>query len=98
MQGNAMPHVVTSVLIADLDRDQTEVFFVIRSSLLVALALLSMNSGGLVAVEPPAKDRVIAKEPVYDTKDPKYCQLVFGPEAKHAVWLVIDGDHLFVDH
>jgi hypothetical protein len=56
-----------------------------------------MNSGGLLSVELPAKDRVIAKEPVYDTKEPKYCQLVFGPEAKHAVWLVIDGDRLYVD-
>ena len=30
--------------------------------------------------------RVIAKEPAYQGK-PKYCLLVFGPEAKHRVWL-----------
>ncbi|MCI0357844.1 MAG: hypothetical protein L0211_05070 [Planctomycetaceae bacterium] len=36
-------------------------------------------------------DRSIAKEPVYKNK-PKYCLLVFGPEAKIRVWLVQDGD------
>ena len=40
--------------------------------------------------------RVIAKEPAYQGK-PKYCLLVFGPEAKHRVWLVLDGDDLYVD-
>jgi hypothetical protein len=34
---------------------------------------------------------------VYETKTPKYCLLVFGPEAKHRVWLVLDGDTLYVD-
>src|SRR5262245_47091454 len=41
-------------------------------------------------------DRTIAKEPVYKSK-PKYCLLVFGPEAKTRVWLVQDGDVLYVD-
>ena len=41
-------------------------------------------------------DRTIAKEPVYQNK-PKYCLLVFGPDAKTRVWLVIDGDVLYVD-
>jgi len=41
-------------------------------------------------------DRAIAKEPVYKT-EPKYCLLVFGPEAKTRVWLVVDGDVLYVD-
>ena len=40
--------------------------------------------------------RVIAKEPNYRGK-PKYCLLVFGPEAKFRVWLVLDGDVLYVD-
>src|SRR2546426_2605494 len=42
-------------------------------------------------------ERAIRKEPVYQTKDPKYCLLVFGPEAKTRVWLVLDGDTLYVD-
>src|SRR5215831_15666476 len=41
-------------------------------------------------------DRTIAKEPVYQNK-PNYCLLVFGPDAKTRVWLVIDGDILYVD-
>jgi hypothetical protein len=42
-------------------------------------------------------DRSIAKEPLYKTKTPEYCLLVFGPEAKTRVWLVRDGDALYVD-
>jgi hypothetical protein len=41
-------------------------------------------------------DRKIAKEPVYLNK-PKYCLVVFGPEAKFRVWLVRDGKDLYVD-
>jgi hypothetical protein len=41
--------------------------------------------------------RVIAKEPAYQSKEQKYCLLVFGAEAKTRVWLVIDGDTLYVD-
>jgi hypothetical protein len=41
-------------------------------------------------------DRTIAKEPAYKSK-PKYCLLVFGPEAKTRVWLVHDRDILYVD-
>src|SRR5262245_20330579 len=42
-------------------------------------------------------DRTIAKEPAYHTKTPKYCLLVFGAEAQTRVWLVLDGDTLYVD-
>jgi hypothetical protein len=42
-------------------------------------------------------DRSIAKEPTYQTKAPKYCLLVFGPEAKTRSWLVHDGSTLYVD-
>jgi hypothetical protein len=41
-------------------------------------------------------DRTIKKEPAYKGK-PRYCLLVFGPEAETRVWLVLDGDTLFVD-
>jgi hypothetical protein len=41
-------------------------------------------------------DRRIAKEPDYQ-QSPKYCLLVFGPEAKTRVWLVLDGNDLHVD-
>src|SRR5438045_5964676 len=42
-------------------------------------------------------ERTIAKEPAYQTKSPKYCLLVFGPDAKDRAWLVQDGDTLYVD-
>jgi hypothetical protein len=41
-------------------------------------------------------DRTIRKEPEYKDK-PKYTLLVFGPEAKTRVWVVQDGETLYVD-
>ena len=41
-------------------------------------------------------DRSLRKEPAYQSQ-PKYCLLVFGKEARHRVWLVLDGDALYVD-
>jgi hypothetical protein len=40
--------------------------------------------------------RSVAKEPAYRTS-PRYCLLVFGSEAKTRVWLILDGDILYVD-
>jgi hypothetical protein len=42
-------------------------------------------------------ERSITKEPHYKTNSQRYCLLVFGPEAKYRVWLVLDGDTLYVD-
>src|SRR5262245_44513716 len=42
-------------------------------------------------------ERAIAKEPAYQSGAPRYCLLAFGPEAKFRVWLVQDGDVLYVD-
>jgi len=42
-------------------------------------------------------ERKIAKEPAYQTKTPKYCLLAFGLDAKTRVWLVQDGETLYVD-
>jgi hypothetical protein len=57
-----------------------------------------------LALEPPSPavtlgrvDRSIGKEPAYQTGLPKYCLLVFGPEAKTRVWLVVDGNELYID-
>ncbi|HLW66836.1 MAG TPA: hypothetical protein VKS79_16095 [Gemmataceae bacterium] len=49
------------------------------------------------SAEPGPINNSIRKEPVYQTKTPKYGLLVFGPEAKDRVWLVHDGDTLYVD-
>lgn len=41
-------------------------------------------------------ERRIAKEPTYRGQ-PRYCLLVLGAEAKTKIWLVVDGDTLYVD-
>jgi hypothetical protein len=41
-------------------------------------------------------ERTIVREPVYRHR-PRYCLLVFGPEARTRVWLVLAGDRLYVD-
>jgi hypothetical protein len=50
----------------------------------------------LLAADLSKLDRTLVKQPVYTSK-PKYCLLVFGPEAKTRIWLVHDGDTLYVD-
>jgi hypothetical protein len=60
--------------------------------LLVHLAAVTGWGADLTGVH-----RVLRKEPAYKTKSPKYCLLVFGPEARTHVWLVLDGDTLYAD-
>ncbi len=64
---------------------------------LVTALLLAAPVGPLPAADLTRIDRTIAKEPAYQTKAPRYCLLVFGPEAKTRAWLVLDGDTLYVD-
>jgi hypothetical protein len=63
------------------------------------LALLAAFAfgGSAAAADLKTVDRSIRKEPAYRTKSPRYGLLVFGPEAKDRVWLVHDGDTLYVD-
>src|SRR5438105_789302 len=64
-----------------------------KLGLLTLMALPALAGGAdLKSIE-----RSIHKEPAYATKTPKYCLLVFGPEAKKRVWLVLDGQTLYVD-
>ncbi len=62
----------------------------------IAMGLLLL-SGAASAADLKRIDRTIAKEPMYTSKQPKYCLLIFGPEAKTRVWLVADGDFLHID-
>ena len=62
------------------------------STLLVVGTAVTARGGDLTKI-----DRTIAKEPAYQSKTPKYGLLVFGPEAKSRVWVVLDGDFLYVD-
>ena len=58
------------------------------------LAALAASTAMVVAADLTNIDRRIAKEPVYQSKSPKYCLLVFGAEAKTRAWLILDGDTL----
>jgi hypothetical protein len=66
------------------------------SRLLAFLWLLSLASP-LWAADLSKIERVVRKEPVYKSKEPLHCLLVFGPAAKTRIWVVLDGTDLFVD-
>jgi hypothetical protein len=62
------------------------------------LALAALFAAPFTASADPLKvDRTLKKEPAYTTKAPRYGLLLFGPEGKDRVWLVHDGDTLYVD-
>jgi hypothetical protein len=63
---------------------------------LAAVSILALLADQTVSADLSQIPRTIAKEPAYKTK-PKYCLLVFGPEAKTRIWLIEDGDTLYVD-
>jgi hypothetical protein len=65
-------------------------------SFLSALVLASAAAANAWAADLTRIERTIAKEPAYKSR-PQYCLLVFGPEARTRVWLVRDGDVLYVD-
>jgi hypothetical protein len=62
-----------------------------------ALAWLALGCASAAAADWTKIDRRIAREPAYQSGAPKYCLVVFGPEARTRVWLVRDGDHLYAD-
>jgi hypothetical protein len=67
-----------------------------RTRVPLVLAAALWAAGGLGAAGLHQIERTIGKEPAYKNK-PKYCLLVFGEQAKTRVWLVQDGDVLYVD-
>jgi hypothetical protein len=67
-------------------------------SVVLALAGLAAGLPAVAnAVDLAKVERTIRKEPVYKAQAQKYALLVFGPEADYRVWLVLDGDTLYVD-
>lgn len=61
------------------------------------LVLSILLASQLHAADLTRIERSIRKEPASQNKAPRYCLLVFGPEAKTRVWLVLDGKTLYVD-
>jgi hypothetical protein len=66
-----------------------------RRWLLAAFGLLLLGEPA-GATDLSKLDRTIGKEPGYQNK-PGYCLLAFGPEAKTRVWLVRDGEMIYLD-
>lgn len=60
-----------------------------------AILVLMLATVGTAA--PPDDEHLLVKEPAYQSGAPKYCLLTFGPAADTGVWLVHDGDTLYVD-
>jgi hypothetical protein len=54
-------------------------------------------AGCTFAADPAKIERTLRKEPTYQSKQPRYCLLVFGAEAKTRVWVVLDGNVLYLD-
>jgi hypothetical protein len=67
------------------------------SRCLLTLLVCLIGCATVLAADLTKIERSIAKEPRYRTSTPEYCLLVFGPEAETRVWLVRDGDTLYVD-
>jgi hypothetical protein len=63
----------------------------------LAMVICLAHAGQTQGVDLAKIDRSLRKEPTYESKQPRYCLLVFGPEAKTRVWVVLDGDVLYVD-
>src|SRR5262245_50015081 len=66
-----------------------------RELSILALFLAS-GTAAPAGVDLSTIDRTVAREPAYRAQ-PRYCLLVFGPEARTRVWLVRDGEVLYVD-
>src|SRR5262245_22765909 len=67
-----------------------------RHLIILTAFVMALSAAQAGAADPSAVDRNIRKEPTYAGK-PRYCLLVFGPDARERVWLVHDGDTLYVD-
>jgi hypothetical protein len=63
----------------------------------VAMGICLALPGQTRAVDLAKIDRSLRKEPTYESNEHQYCLLVFGPEARTRVRVVLDGDVLYLD-
>jgi hypothetical protein len=66
------------------------------ATVLACSACAALGAGTRATPNLTKLERTLAREPVYKTR-PQYCLLVFGAEADFLVWLVQDGETLYVD-
>src|SRR5262249_42155446 len=67
-----------------------------KSNLMAVTAWLAIATATISAGDLSKIARTIGKETAYKSK-PKYCLVVYGPQAKTRVWLVVDGEVLYAD-
>src|SRR5262245_10769956 len=70
---------------------------IMRAAFLLSLGIALMGLPSAWAGDLSKIERKISKEPRYKTKSPNYALLVFGPEAKLRVWIVTDGETVYLD-
>ena len=68
----------------------------VRTSVVLSGLWIAIASTSLVAA-PPLTDASLIAEPEYASEAPKYCLLAFGAAAETTIWLVHDGEVLYVD-
>lgn len=66
------------------------------AKLMLAALACALSCWPVQAYDLTKIQRALAKEPTYQAS-PRYCLLVFGPTAETRVWLVVDGDTMYVD-
>lgn len=68
-----------------------------RILVLASLILFASPAAIVPAADTPPTDRSIGQQPAYQSKTPGYALLTFGERPADRVWLVWDGDTLYVD-
>jgi hypothetical protein len=66
-------------------------------SLCFAVAWGAVTSASAAPVDYSKIDRTVVKAPAFQTRAPLYILLLFGPSAKLRVWVVLDGERVYVD-
>jgi hypothetical protein len=66
-------------------------------AVITALVVLLVAAAPALGVDYTKIDRRLAKEPAYASKSPQYALLLFGREAKLRIWIVLDGDVVYLD-
>jgi hypothetical protein len=70
---------------------------IVRKALLLLITLCLLPTQQTIAEDLSTIRRAIEKLPPLRTQNPEYCLLTFGRDAGKQVWLVQDGDVLYVD-
>lgn len=63
----------------------------------LAIVICLVLAGQTRGVDLAKVDRSLRNEPTYKSQQPGYCLLVFGLEPKTRIWVVLDGDVLYLD-